>query len=85
MLIVIGIPILIIAGVALLVLGPGWTRAGRYRPGDSWDHEPLLVGADGSKAVAEVEAAGQPAQLADESAALQAAPTSTPGGISVRW
>ena len=84
-LIVIGIPIVIIAVVALLVLGPSWTRAGRYRPGDAWDHEPVVIGANGSKSAAAIESV-QPAQLTGAAAdAAVAAPTSTTGGISVRW
>ena len=84
-LIVIGIPIAIIAVIALIVLAPGWTRAGRYRPGDAWDHEPVVIGANGSKSAAAIESV-QPAQLTGAAAdAAVAAPTSTTGGISVRW
>ncbi len=84
MLIVIGIPIAIIAVIALIVLAPGWTRAGRYRPGDSWDHEPVLIGGGGSKAVPALDGAQQPAQLTAGSSDAGTG-DDTVGGISVRW
>lgn len=37
----IGVPLLVVTGVALLILGPRWSRAGRWRPGENWDHGPV--------------------------------------------
>lgn len=42
----IGIPLLIVAAIALMVLMPGWTRAGRWRPGQPWEHDPVLINAE---------------------------------------
>lgn len=36
-----GIPLGVFALVALMVLGPGAARAPRYRPGSSWDYQPV--------------------------------------------
>jgi len=40
-LIYVGIPLAVFALVALLVLGPGSARSPRYRPGSSWDFNPV--------------------------------------------
>lgn len=85
-LVVIGIPIVIVVVVALLVLAPGWTRAGRYRPGDSWEHEPVLVGAGGAADMRSLVAApAQPGELTAGAASESTEQDSTLGGISVRW
>lgn len=83
-LIVIGIPIAIVAVVALLVLAPGWTRAGRYRPGDSWEHDPVLIGGGGSEPVPAIGGSSKPAQLTAGTSGV-ASGDENPGGISVRW
>lgn len=36
-----GIPLGAVALITLLVLGPGAARAPRYRPGGSWDFQPV--------------------------------------------
>ena len=43
----IGIPLLVVALVSAIVLGPKWSRAGRWRPGQPWHNEPMWFG-DGS-------------------------------------
>lgn len=44
----VGLPLLFILVVSLLVLGPSWTRAGRSRPGQGWETEPVMIDAAGS-------------------------------------
>ncbi len=46
----IGIPLLFFIIVFVLVSAPGWTRAGRHRPGQGWDADPLWVEGGGSAA-----------------------------------
>jgi len=40
-----GIPGTVTLILMLAVLAPGWTRAGRYRPGEPWNYEPVLINA----------------------------------------
>jgi len=44
--VLIGIPVLVIVIVALAILGPHWSRAGRWRPGQPWRDEPLWLGGE---------------------------------------
>ena len=44
--VLIGIPVLVIAIVALAILGPHWSRAGRWRPGQPWRDAPMWLGGD---------------------------------------
>ena len=44
-LIFVGIPAVVVVLIVLAIMGPGWTRAGGYRPGEPWDHEPVLINA----------------------------------------
>lgn len=50
----IGIPLLVVAIVASIVLGPQWSRAGRWRPGQPWRDEPVWLGAGDPQRVSEV-------------------------------
>ncbi len=80
-LIFVGIPALVVFLLVLATLAPGWTRAGRYRPGEPWTYEPIIInGSVGTdvKAVLEVTAAG-------EFAAGQDLTISKEGGASARW
>ena len=43
----VGIPLLVVALVSAIVLGPKWSRAGRWRPGQPWHNKPVWFG-DGS-------------------------------------
>lgn len=43
----IGLPLLVIVIVVLAVLGPQWSRAGRWRPGQPWLDEPMWFGRPG--------------------------------------
>lgn len=40
-----GIPAVVVLIAVLGVMAPGWTRAGRYRPGEPWNYEPLVINA----------------------------------------
>ena len=44
--VLIGIPVLVVIIVALAILGPHWSRAGRWRPGQPWRDEPMWLGGD---------------------------------------
>lgn len=44
-LIFVGIPVAIYLVLAALTLGPGRTRASRYRPGQPWNHGPVWFAA----------------------------------------
>lgn len=80
-LIFIGIPALVVLLLVLATLAPGWTRAGRYRPGEPWNYEPILingsVGTDVKAAIA-VTSAGELAAGQDFTFAKE-------GGASARW
>jgi len=39
------IPGAVVLIAMLAILAPGWTRAGRYRPGEPWNYEPVLINA----------------------------------------
>lgn len=58
-LILVLVPAVILAGLAVMTLWPKFERAPRYRPGDEWDHPPVWW-------TAEPEAVGEstaPAEL----------------------
>ncbi len=94
-LVFVGIPAGVFILMAILVLGPGAVRAPRYRPGGSWDYEPVwylphpahsgpvssLAGGTGSGAPA---LPGRPA-LAGRSTDLPAEPVQASGGASGEW
>jgi len=40
-LVFVGVPVLVYALVALLLVGPGRGHRPRYRPGEAWDYEPV--------------------------------------------
>ena len=70
--------------VALLILGPSWTRAGRYRPGESWDYEPVVInGSVGDDVMTAVTATPLAELGSAEVADLEA--RAKVGGASVRW
>ena len=84
-LVLIGIPAAFILVMILVVLGPSWTRAGRYRPGEPWEFEPVMINGnlagdigrtlsiDSVGAIAELDTGGQQGSGSEE------------GGISARW
>jgi hypothetical protein len=41
LLVFVGIPLLVIAVLALLIWGPGGRKRPRYRPGQPWEHAPI--------------------------------------------
>lgn len=38
------VPVLFMLVVVAAVLGPKWSRAGRWRPGETWHEEPVWLG-----------------------------------------
>ena len=81
LLLVIGIPAVVVLVVVLATLAPGWTRAGRYRPGEPWNYEPIIInGRAGTdvKAAISVTAAGEFSEGRDLTIANE-------GGASTRW
>jgi hypothetical protein len=79
-----GIPGAVILIAMLAVLAPGWTRAGRYRPGGPWNYEPVLINASVStdvKQAIEATATGELATPAISSGLVITAE----GGASARW
>ena len=75
--ILIGVPLIIIAVIALLSLAPTWTQTGRYNPGAGWFAEPLWLGRVES-AVPAISAGG----TASNSTELA---VKDPGGVSASW
>ena len=74
-LILVGVPVAIIALIALLSLAPTWTQSGRYNPGAGWFAEPMWLGQP-DDAVAALPAAATTSSdvvVAD------------PGGVSASW
>ena len=43
-LLLIGIPAAVALLISLIVLGPKWSRAGRWRPGQPWSNDPMWFG-----------------------------------------
>lgn len=80
-LIFVGIPALVLLLIVLATLAPGWTRAGRYRPGEPWNYEPIIIngtaGTDVKQAL-EVTSVGELAAGRDLSVQQE-------GGASARW
>lgn len=50
----VGLPLLTIVVVAAAILGPQWSRAGRWRPGQPWVEGPVWLGAGDPDAAAAV-------------------------------
>lgn len=80
-LIFVGIPAAVIVILMLAILAPGWTRAGRYRPGEPWNYEPILINAAISGPVNQAETETVVGEIGDGS---DAAPAGE-GGASARW
>ena len=95
----IGIPLLVIALVAATVLGPQWSRAGRWRPGQPWRDEPVWLGAGDPQRISAVISYDTSALEASPTVAVEAHPTGdsvpaadavaatpfVPGGARGRW
>jgi hypothetical protein len=45
----VGLPLLVVLLVMVAVLGPQWSRAGRWRPGQPWLDEPMWFGRPGGQ------------------------------------
>jgi hypothetical protein len=74
--ILLGVPIIIIAVIALLSLAPTWTQTGRYNPGAGWFAEPLWLGApEATPALPAGNSASTSTELA----------VKDPGGVSASW
>ena len=48
------IPLAVTLVVVGFVLGPGWSRAGRWRPGEPWRDEPVLLTSETPEASGDV-------------------------------
>jgi hypothetical protein len=90
-LVFVGIPAGVFALVALATLGPGSARAPRYRPGSSWDYQPVwyLPHPAHHGPVSELQSAGATeasARLAvTGTVAGPAEPADPTGGASGEW
>lgn len=90
-LVFLGIPVGIFALLAIVVLGPGAIRSPRYRPGGSWDYEPVWYlphpahsGPVSSLATGAPAVPGRPA-LAARPTDAPAEPIAASGGASGEW
>ena len=54
-LLIIGVPLLVLSIIVGAVLGASWSRAGRWRPGEAWQDEPVWFGQPGAEVPAGVE------------------------------
>ena len=81
-----GIPALLCLILALAILAPGWTRAGRYRPGEPWNYDPILINGSNTNDVAQAIAATPTGELGEvvESEPVEAT-AGAEGGTSARW
>jgi hypothetical protein len=83
-LVFVGIPGAFTLLIALAILAPGWTRAGRYRPGESWNYEPVLINASVDTDVKQAIEAIATGELATPDIASGLVITAE-GGASARW
>ncbi len=96
----VGIPAVVLLILVAFILAPAWTRAGRYRPGEPWEHEPVLINAALSGPVTDAEEFESAAAVAEldapvvgEEMIMQEIPelaSTVPGsggegGVSARW
>ena len=66
---IIGVPIALAVLITLIVLGPKWSRAGRWRPGQSWNNAPMWFGDGDPVAVDKVIQGTSPRELSVSAAA----------------
>lgn len=80
----VGLPLLTILVVAAAILGPQWSRAGRWRPGQPWVDEPVWLGSgDPDRAAAVLTGETKSALLsAQEAAALSSGDHTESGEVS---
>lgn len=83
-LIFVGIPLAFITLVALIILAPGWTRAGSYRPGEPWPYEPIMINGSGGTDVTKALTATSIGELGDAELVTGQSPQAT-GGASAHW
>ncbi|MGV1036164.1 MAG: hypothetical protein ACOYD0_03930 [Candidatus Nanopelagicales bacterium] len=76
-----GIPAAVVLIAVLGVMAPGWTRAGRYRPGEPWNHESLVINAAASGDISKALTMN-PRGLTSE---VRPADVPKEGGASARW
>lgn len=83
-LIFVGIPAAFILLMALIILAPGWTRVGSYRPGEPWPYEPLMISGSGTTDVDDSLAITPVAELGEDEPAELVFSVGV-GGASARW
>lgn len=66
---IIGVPIALAVLITLIVLGPKWSRAGRWRPGQSWNNSPMWFGDGDPVAVDKIIQGTSPQELSVSAAA----------------
>jgi hypothetical protein len=85
LLVFVGIPLLITAGIVLLVMLPSIARSSRYGPGQRGDAQPEWFGSSQPPLGLDPGASGQP-QLPQLAGSTRApGPEDETGGASVRW
>lgn len=83
-LVLVGIPGAVILILTLAILAPGWTRAGRYRPGEPWNYAPVLINASVATDVKQAIEATATGEL-DTPGISSGLITTAEGGASARW
>lgn len=76
-----GVPAAVVLIAVLGVMAPGWTRAGRYRPGEPWNYEPLVINASAGGDISKALTASAPAPAGEG----QLVEVPKEGGASARW
>lgn len=79
--ILVGIPAVVVVVLALAILAPGWTRAGRYRPGEPWNYEPILINGSNTNDVDQAIAITAVAELGEDTPVAGG----QEGGTSAQW
>lgn len=85
LLILIGIPLLVVLAVVLAILGPNWSRAGRWRPGEPWPHTAVWFGDGGDAVDHPARTPGGLPQDEVAAAAVEGVPAPVQGGARGRW
>ncbi len=71
------LPLAVVAVVVGFVLGPGWSRAGRWRPGEPWLDESVTLTSDVPGATGD---SGDPGDSGEATPAVAVAAQTAPSG-----